>query len=102
MSNALFDRLKPTHRAAINMMFAKQDAERATKPRVAHMSPEHLADIKGRCERRFEVIDSLPKATRLIVHEYGWKAVKTLLEVGVTEPAKIKHVLHLLIDQGGR
>ncbi len=57
------------------------------------MSPEHLADLKGRCERRFAVIDNLPKEVREVVHEYGWDAVKLLRDLGVTKAAQLRHII---------
>lgn len=95
MSNALFGHINKTRWAAVRMMFARQDVESKAPrvPRFAPMSDEHLADVKGRCERRFEVIDELPPAVRRLVHEYSWRSVKAILDLGVKDARKIEHII---------
>lgn len=68
--------------------------------RAPVMSDEHLADLKGRAERRFAVIDDLPRETRELVHEYGWAPIKALMELGVKKPAMLRH--YILTIRGER
>lgn len=62
------------------------------------MSPAHLADLKGRAERRFKRIDQLPKATREVIHEFGWRAVKVFVDLGITDPRTISRAIREIRD----
>lgn len=56
-------------------------------------SDEHYADLKGRAEKRMEKIDALPPKIRALVHEYGWDAVKALMDLGAKSPGQIEHII---------
>lgn len=60
---------------------------------VELMSDAHLSEIKRRAEDRFRVIDNLSPEVRAIVHEYGWAAVKCLMDLGVTTPLRLRHAI---------
>jgi hypothetical protein len=51
-------------------------------------------EVKERVERRMAVIDSLTPEQRLVVHEFGWRLVKTMIECGVTKPKLMRRIIN--------
>src|ERR1700761_3981407 len=41
-----------------------------------------------------EDVDLLPPALRDLVHEFGWSVVRNFLDCGVTDPRRIRHLVH--------
>lgn len=52
-----------------------------------------FAEIKRRAEKRFLIIDSLHPKVREVVHEFGWEPVRLLMELGVTRPGQLRHII---------
>lgn len=55
--------------------------------------------IIKRRKARMATIDSLPKATRDCVHDYGWQVVNTLLTLGIKEPRHIRHIVETILNE---
>lgn len=48
---------------------------------------------------RMNEIDRLPPKVRTLVNEYGYTVVKTLLDLGVSKPNQIKHIVEVILDE---
>lgn len=48
---------------------------------------------------RMGAIDKLSPELRSLVHDYGYPVVKSLMDVGVTKPKQIKHVVERILDE---
>lgn len=48
---------------------------------------------------RMTAVDKLPVEIRALVHDYGLPAVRALMDVGVTKPNQIKHVVETILDE---
>lgn len=60
---------------------------------------DDLQVVKERAEKRFRVIDNLPREVRELVHEYGWEAVKLLMELGAKSPGQMRHIIKTIRGQ---
>jgi thiamine pyrophosphate-dependent acetolactate synthase large subunit-like protein len=58
--------------------------------------PEFIA---GKRAKRFAHIDAMSPELRALVYEYGLPVVKTLMDVGVTKPRHIRHVVERILDE---
>lgn len=54
--------------------------------------------VKPRVERRMRQIDSLTREQRLVVHEYGWQLVDTLMRHGVTGAKDMRAIINAVTD----
>jgi hypothetical protein len=61
------------------------------------MSEQSWVDEKRR--NRMAQIDSLPFPLRELVHEYGFSVVKAFVDLGVTKPAHVKHLVNTVLDE---
>lgn len=66
-------------------------------PSRKHIPMAELIDIR-RAER-MDKIDRMPPELRALVHEYGLTVVNTLLQCGVTNPRRIKHIVETVLDE---
>ena len=48
---------------------------------------------------RMAVVDDMSPAMRELVNEYGFAVVRTLLDVGVTKPRHVRHVVETILDE---
>lgn len=48
---------------------------------------------------RMEQVDNLPPELRELVHAYGFNVVKTCLDLGITKPRHIKHLVNCVLDE---
>lgn len=46
-----------------------------------------------------DIIDNLPAETRALVHHYGYNIVNAFLQIGVTKPRHIKHLVETVLDE---
>jgi len=60
---------------------------------------EHQAFVDAKRAARMAQIDALPPATRDLVHEYGFTVVKPFLELGVTKPRHIRHLVETVLNE---
>lgn len=58
---------------------------------------QELADCKR--QKRMDVIDAYPGPIRELIHDYGLHVVQTLMDVGVTKPKHIRHVVERILDE---
>lgn len=58
-------------------------------------------DVKAAQRRsaRMSKIDAMPPGLRELVNDYGLMTVQTLLDVGVTKPKQIRHVVEVILDE---
>lgn len=68
---------------------------------------EHQAIAERKSAARMAVIDSLSPDHRKLVHEYSYYVVKAFMDVGVTKPRHIRHLVETVLDEfsptrGGR
>lgn len=70
-----------------------------SKP-LAEMEPsEFLAHVQSKRIARMEQIDAMPKEMRELVNAYGLTVVKTCMDLGVTKPKHIKHLVERILDE---
>jgi len=55
--------------------------------------------ITHRRQRRMEVVDALPQELRELVHEYGFYVVKSFIDIGVTKPKHIRHLVEAVLNE---
>ncbi|MGE0714826.1 MAG: hypothetical protein AB7P02_05235 [Alphaproteobacteria bacterium] len=67
--------------------------------RVYSDGPDGPQVVKARAEKRMQRIDQLPEGVRLLVHEYGWMAVSSLLNAGVSKPHVIESIITAIRDR---
>lgn len=60
---------------------------------------EHQEFVDGKRQKRMAEIDRLPPAIRELVHEYGWYVVKNFMDVGITKPRHIKHLVEVVLNE---
>ena len=58
---------------------------------------EDVIDIKRK--RRMTTIDAFPQELRELVNEYGLRVVQSFLDLGVTKPKHIRHVVESVLDE---
>lgn len=58
--------------------------------------PQSYVDAKRRA--RMEHVDNMPADLRKLVHEYGLPVVKTCMDLGVTKPRHIRHLVETVLD----
>lgn len=61
------------------------------------MTHTEMVDFKR--SARMTEIDNRPSEIRALIHEYGYTVVKTLLDVGVTKPRRIRHVVETVLNE---
>jgi hypothetical protein len=60
---------------------------------------EHLAIVERKSRTRMNTIDALPEEVRTLVHEYGYMVVRACLDIGVTRPKHIRHLVETILDE---
>lgn len=55
--------------------------------------------VDSRRAKRMQAIDALPKEMRVLVHEYGFPIVKTLMDLGIKKPNQIRHAVETVLDE---
>lgn len=58
-----------------------------------------MCKLEDRRKKRMDYVDSLPTEVRKLVNEYGLATVKSLLDIGVTKPCRIRHVVETVLDE---
>lgn len=66
---------------------------------MAMNDEENRAFVAGKRGSRMHDIDKLPADIRLLIHEYGYTIVKTLMDCGVTKPNRIKHIVETVLNE---
>lgn len=67
---------------------------------VKRMSDEDFEGfVRDRRIKRMEQIDSLPAPLRECVHDYGWTVVNTCLDLGITKPRHIRHLVETVLNE---
>lgn len=61
--------------------------------------PDNREFMENKRRNRFATIDALPAETRALVHEYGYTVVRALLDVGVTRPRNIRHIVETVLNE---
>lgn len=61
------------------------------------MSEQAWIDEKRR--KRMGLVDSLTAEQRALVHEFGLSVVKAFVDLGVTQPRHIKHLVNTVLDE---
>mgnify|MGYP007100071970 CR=1 FL=1 len=59
----------------------------------------HMAWVQNKRIARMSKIDELPQGVRALVHEYGYNVVNAFLNIGVTKPNHIKHLVETVLDE---
>ena len=55
--------------------------------------------IDTKRQARMDRVDGMPDELRRLVHEYGLTVVTALLDVGVTKPKRIRHVVETVLNE---
>jgi hypothetical protein len=62
-----------------------------------HPIPQELVDLKRR--NRMARVDAYPEPIRELIHEYGLTVVQMLLDLGITKPNHITHIVETVLDE---
>ena len=60
---------------------------------------EHQRFVDVRRAKRMAVIDAMSPELRALVNDYGLAVVSALMEVGVTKPRRIRHVVETILNE---
>lgn len=60
---------------------------------------EHQDFVDRKRRQRMEQIDALPSDLRELVHKYGYTVVRTCMDLGVTKPRHITHLVERILDE---
>lgn len=63
---------------------------------MMNSDPEFVARKR---RQRMDQIDNLPPETRRLVHDYGYYVVKSFIDLGVTKPKHIAHLVGVVLDE---
>ena len=70
-----------------------------TKPLTEMDDLEFQAHVQGKRIARMEQIDAMPREMRELVNAYVLTVVKTCMDLGVTKPKHIKHLVERILDE---
>lgn len=59
---------------------------------------EHDAFIAAKRRNRMQMVDRMSPEIRKLVHDYGLNVVKAFMNLGVTTPRHIKHLVETVLD----
>lgn len=62
-----------------------------------HLHIDDIVDIKR--ANRMNKIDDLSPELRALVHEYGLTVVNCFLDINVTKPKQIRHIVERILDE---
>lgn len=57
------------------------------------------ARVDAKRAARMEMVDRLTPEQRALVHEYSLYVVKSFMDLGVTKPNHIKHLVECVLDE---
>lgn len=57
------------------------------------------ANYVQRARIRMDTIDKMPAELRACVHEYGFRIVADLAQLGISEPRHIRHIVETVLDE---
>jgi hypothetical protein len=60
---------------------------------------EHQQFVDGKRQRRMAEIDRQPPAIRKLTHDYGWYVVKNFMDLGITKPNHIRHLVEVVLNE---
>ncbi len=66
---------------------------------VMHSDDEHQAFVDRKRSARMAAIDVMTPELRALVHEYGLNVVKSMVDIGVTKPNHIRHIVRTVLDE---
>lgn len=55
--------------------------------------------VDRRRNERMAQFDGLPADVRACANDYGWRVVKTMLDLGITKSRHIRHVVETILDE---
>lgn len=55
--------------------------------------------VDERRRKRMAAIDAMSPEMRALVHAYGYAVVHALMQAGVKQPRRIRHVVELILDE---
>jgi hypothetical protein len=68
--------------------------------RISSLSNQEFARyVQKKRIARMATVDDMKPEYRSLVHEYGLNVVKTLIDLGVTKPNQIRHVVETVLDE---
>lgn len=72
----------------------------ATGAKTRGMTPDEVqAHFAAKRRKRMEEIDALPEGLRLLVHEYGYPIIRAFLDIGVSKPRHIRHIVEMTLNE---
>lgn len=66
---------------------------------AAHHGPSEQTFIDGKRAARMESVDRMSPEVRQLVHDFGLNVVKAMLDVGVSKPKHIRHLVNTVLDE---
>lgn len=62
-------------------------------------SPEFLRKVQEKRIARMKKVDQFDPETRTLIHHYGLHIVNSFVQVGVSNPKHIKHLVECVLDE---
>lgn len=62
-----------------------------------NMQFDEFVDVKR--AKRMAEIDRFDPAIRSLIHDYGYTVVKAILDVGVTKPKHVRHIVETVLNE---
>ncbi|OZA34380.1 MAG: hypothetical protein B7X92_10375 [Novosphingobium sp. 17-62-9] len=60
---------------------------------------EHEAFVQQKRQARMAKVDQFDPETRTLIHHYGLNVVNAFVQVGVTKPKHIRHLVECVLDE---
>lgn len=60
---------------------------------------EHQAFVDRKRQARMAKVDAMPEGLRLLVNDYGLSVVQSFLDLGITKPRQIRHVVENILNE---
>ena len=60
---------------------------------------EHEAIVQAKRQARMAKVDEFDPATRTLIHNYGYTVVNAFVQLGVTKPKHIRHLVECVLDE---
>jgi hypothetical protein len=73
--------------------------QKRARDAVGRSDAEHLAIVQRKSAARMNAIDNMSPAVRELIHNYGYMVVKSFLDIGITKPAHIRHLVEVVLDE---
>lgn len=68
-------------------------------PDMQRSEEEHQAKVQAKRQARMAKVDEFDPETRTLIHNYGYTVVNSFVQLGVTKPKHIRHLVECVLDE---